>query len=157
MINKEEFKKCDLIFTVSLLIFIICAVYANTLKKEAEIQFKKELILANSDTDNLPYPHCVRDLNGNYVSYNKSYKSMVFDALGVECDMIGRSPDEVFNNGYKIWDKNDSIVFSENRAITFNEFGLDTNNNIISVELTKYPVLVNDSLIGIGTIANIKY
>lgn len=157
MINKEEFKKCDLIFTVSLLIFICSAIFANSLKQKAEYQFKKELILANSDTDNLPYPHCVRDVEGNYVSYNKAYKIMVFDALGVEINMIGKNPNLVFKNSVDVWDGNDSIVYIEKKAISFIESGLDTNNNIISVELTKYPVLVNDSLIGIGTIANIKY
>lgn len=81
MISKEEFKKCDLIFTVSLLIFIGSAIFANTLKKKAQEQFKRELTIANSYVESLPLPVWNKDLKGNFIKINKAYEFYVLDEL----------------------------------------------------------------------------
>lgn len=154
MINKEEFKKCDLIFTVSLLIFICSAIFANSLKQKAQEQFKKELILASSYVESLPLPVWNKDLKGNFIKVNKAYEFYVLDELNRltgsdwnKNNIIGVNQFEVFGNNKNL----DSVYLKDITA--YNNVNPLIYDEFITVEgrTYKFPMCIyktGDSTIG---------
>ena len=129
-------------------------------KLENEVsQLRSNMIILSIADDNYPNPKWMKSNDLMMLKLNKSYEDIYLKPFGKSrSDYIGKYD-------YDIWPEDVAFRFRENdrkvlmskKPITFSEKVPTADGKEIEVEITKYPIIINGEIIGIGGFSVIKH
>lgn len=135
---------------------------ANEKVTELEIQVEKmrsNIVLLSMSFDDFPNPRWTKSADLMMLKMNKPYEEMYLDPIGkTRQDYIGKYD-------YDIWPEdiayqyrlNDREVMREKRPITFEEKVINGSGDTLTVQVTKYPIILNGTVFGVRGYSRVLY
>ena len=121
-------------------------------------RLKKNSMLANSVTDYLPYPTWIKDSSLRMVDLNKSYEDLILKPINKsEIDYIGLTNEEFWGDVVgKQYSKNDLYVLRTGNLVSIEETTV-IKGDTLNVTTTKFPLKINNNILGVGGISIIDF
>lgn len=135
----------------------VLAAKVRNLENQTETLKNNMLVLSLVD-DNFPNPQWMKSVDFMMLKLNKSYEKVFLEPYGKKrSDYIGKYD-------YDVWDKeiaeafrhNDLMVLEAGRPVSFKE-RVWLDGRFREVEVVKYPIKVNNVIVGIGGYVEMDY
>ena len=129
-------------------------------KLENEVsQLRSNMIILSIADDNYPNPKWMKSNDLMMLKLNKSYEDIYLKPFGKSrSDYIGKYDHDIWPEDVAFrFRENDRKVLMSKKPITFSEKVPTADGKEIEVEITKYPIIINGEIIGIGGFSVIKH